>query len=157
MAIIICCSFQTWCYDKKSVILQAMTTLKDIAKCKKTASTNNIPSIATIYNPPPAETNSKFFEKKSLLIGAGHMTLFALSALGFLLPANTVKRVARQNADLLNSGLGRICVFLSQLSLRLFYLNVFPAIIILSHSKMKRTLWRVFKNVFISLQRRQNS
>jgi hypothetical protein len=158
MILVIFCSFHSWCYDNKPAILRAVQALKNIANCKlETVSTNNIPSIATIYNPPPAETNSKFFEKKSLLIGAGHMTLFALSALGFLLPANTVKRNARQNADLLNSGLGRICVFLSQLSLRLFYLNVFPAMIILSHSKMKRTLWRHIKNVFIILQRRQNS
>ncbi len=97
MAIIICCSFQTWCYDKKSVILQAMTTLKDIAKCKKTASTNNIPSIATIYNLQASEINSNFFEKKSLLISAGQTTLFALLTIGFLLPYYIVRRVAKQN------------------------------------------------------------
>jgi hypothetical protein len=147
MAIIICCSFQTWCYDKKSVILQAMKTLKDIAKCKKTASTNNIPSMATIYNLPASETNSKFFEKKSLLIGAGQITLFALLTIAFLLPYYIVRRVAKQNVLLLNSGTGRIWVFLSQISLRFFYLNFFPAMVILSNSKMKRTIWRAIKNV----------
>ena len=63
-----------------------MKALKDIVKCKKTASTNNIPSIITICDPPASETNSNFFEKKSLLIGAGQITLFALLTIGFLLP-----------------------------------------------------------------------
>ena len=74
-----------------------MKTLKDIAKCKKTASTNNIPSIVTIYNPPASETDSNFFLKKSLLISAGQTTLFALLTIGFLLPYYIVRRVAKQN------------------------------------------------------------
>jgi hypothetical protein len=150
LALIIFCSFHSWCYDKKTVFIQTIKTLQNIAKCKKTATTDNISSVITIYNPSAAaaaETNSKFFEKKSLLIGAGHITIFTLSAVGFSLPTYFVRRIARQNVHLLNFGLGRMWVYLTQLSLRFFYLNVFPAMVILSNSKMKKSLWRIIKNV----------
>ena len=111
---------------------------------------NSSPEAPAIYN--PITTNTKIFEKKSLLIGAGHITLFALSALCFLLPAFVVKGVSKRNIQVLNTNQGRIWVYLAQISLRFFYLNVFPSIVILGNSKMKRSLLRDIKECFERLK-----
>ena len=149
LTIIVCCSFQTWCYSHNYNLVKSYKAIKNAVKCKKIETAtlpNSNPETPTIYN--PTSTNTKFVEKKSLLIGAGHITLFALSALCFLLPPFVVKGIAKKNIQILNTNRGRIWVYLTQISLRFFYLNVFPSIVILSNSKMKKSIFRDIKDVF---------
>ncbi len=53
--------------------------------------------------------------------------------------------MAREDESSLNSDLGRAWIFISQITMSFYYLNLFPAWIILSNPKMLKSLKRDFK------------
>ena len=63
----------------------------------------------------------------------------------FILPAVIVNSIARDDERKLNSDVGRIWVFTTHLTVPFFYLNIFPAWIILSNPRMLDSLKRDFK------------
>ena len=66
-------------------------------------------------------------------------------AILFILPAYIVKQIVKEDEQNLNSDLGRIWIFATQLTIPFFYLNIFPAWIILSNPRMFNSLKRDFK------------
>ena len=66
-------------------------------------------------------------------------------AILFILPAYIVKLIVKEDERNLNSDSGRIWVFATHLTIPFFYLNIFPAWIILSNPRMYASLKRDFK------------
>jgi len=66
-------------------------------------------------------------------------------AIIFILPVSIVKRMARDDETNLNSNLGRVWIFITQITIPFYYLNIFPAWIILGNPRMFNSLKRDFK------------
>jgi hypothetical protein len=62
-----------------------------------------------------------------------------------MLPAYVVKLIVKEDEKNLNSESGRIWVFATHLTIPFFYLNIFPAWIVLSNPRMFTSLKRDFK------------
>jgi len=66
-------------------------------------------------------------------------------AIIFVMPASVVKSIAIEGESQINSSYGRLWVYATQLTIPLFYQNVFPASVILANTKMLRSLKRELK------------
>jgi hypothetical protein len=56
--------------------------------------------------------------------------------------------MAREDEKNLNSDLGRVWILITQLTIPLYYLNIFPAWIILGNPRMLNSLKRDFKESY---------
>ena len=86
------------------------------------------------------QEQSKLFD-----LNAGQIIRIIVVALFCSFPAIVMRVFAHRSENNVNSGLGRVWVYINQISFAFLFINVFPAQIILSNSKMLKSLRRDFK------------
>ena len=96
-------------------------------------------------------SNIKFNETKSLMIGTGQTLVMIVFALTCLLPAWKARTIARKDIKDINSGSGRLMVYVGRMAMQGFVNFVIP-FLFLVNSKMRKTLLREAKDQFMETQ-----
>ena len=123
----------TWMY-KRSIKLKFL-----FKKVFQTKSKNKIGNLSAI--PYASETN---FEEQSKLfdLEAGQIITIIIIGTICIYPLVMVKKIANENENNLNSGTGRLLVYVSQMGLVFFFFNVIPAQIIFCNPRMMKSILR---------------
>ena len=89
--------------------------------------------------------NKRFLEHKSLIFGAGQTLVVTGISVAFFLPIAVVRHMARKNLESINSGNGRVWIYIGKVTVPTCYQLVFPLFVILNNDKMRKSLLRDFK------------
>ena len=90
-----------------------------------------------------------FAEKtKTIIIGStGSLAVVALIIV-LILPSALSRLLAIQNANNINRGTGRWCMYLSKINITVMFDCVLPMVLILGSPKMRKSIWREIKSRF---------
>ena len=127
-------SFLTWIDNHKhrlKIIWKTWTHCKSSSSPESPA--NQVPG-------NKLDAQVKFFD-----LAGGKIILIVCIAWICIIPHLIARAFAHFNANNVNSGPGRVSVYVSQISLVFFFFNFFPAVIIVSNPKMMKSLTRDFK------------
>ena len=137
LSLLVFISVLTWTSKR---LKQIKHFLKKVLRYKKP---NKIGSLTVIHldNEYIFDEQSRFFD-----LEAGQIISIIILAAICLYPFLMVVKIANDNENNLNSGVGKILVYVSQISLVILIYNIFPAQIILNNPRMLRTILREFKD-----------
>jgi hypothetical protein len=108
-------------------------------------------TIAIIYNKSADIESNKFdgfLKTKNALIGASGSFAAILLILILLVPSHISKSFAKNNADDINYGQGRVWTYVSRITLPILSYCVLPFVVITVNRKMRKTLVREIKAKF---------
>ena len=148
LALLVVVSIFTW-INKHSKKLEYI--FKNIYPKKKSTQTGNVGDIALVTQ-TSTQGQSKLFD-----LEAGQIIASIIIGTICIYPSVMVKRIVNENENNLNSGAGRVWVYISQICLVFFFFNVFPAQIILSNPRMMKSILREFKGSIIGKRIWKNS
>jgi hypothetical protein len=125
--------FQTWLYSHKDSLII----------CWKAVTRTNLNTTSNLnINKTQGYKNNKFEETKNVIIGSSG-TLFSIVLIFLLLsPAVVAKSFVKDDPNKINSGSGRLWSYTSRISIPILSYCLLPIIIIVSNSKMRKTLKR---------------
>ena len=130
-------SVLTW-ISKRSIKIKKF--MKNMCQYKKA---NTIGHPADIH----FDTEYSFDEQSTNFdLEAGQIIAMIILAAICIYPMLMVVKLANENENNLNSGVGKIMVYVSQISLVIFIYNIFPAQIIFNNPRMLKTILREFKD-----------
>ena len=136
LALLVLVSILTW-INKHAKKLKNI--YRNVCQSKQSNQTGNVGDI-TLGTQTSGQGQSKLFD-----LEAGQIIASIVIGTICLYPSVMVKRIVNENENNLNSGAGRVWVYISQICLVFFFFNVFPAQIILSNPRMMKSILREFK------------
>ena len=135
LSLLVLVSFLTWIDNHKH---RLKVIWKKWKHCKSSSRPES-PANHVLSNKLDAQV--KLFD----LTGGNIISIICI-ALVCSLPHLFARAFAHANENNVNSGPGRVSVYVSQISLVFFFFNFFPAVIIVSNPKMMTSLTRYFKD-----------
>ena len=136
LVLLVFVSILTW-INKHSEKLKYI--YRNVCQSKQSNQAGNVGDIA-LGTQTSTQGQSKLFD-----LEAGQILASIIIGTICLYPSVMVKRIVNENENNLNSGAGRVWVYISQICLVFFFFNVFPAQIILSNPRMMKSILREFK------------
>ena len=137
LSLLVVCSVLTW-LNKRSKKLKHL--FKKVFQFKKGDEMGNLAD--SHFDPETSlEKQSKIFDLEAGQI----ITIIVIAAICFF-PLLKVVTVSNENENYINSGVGKMWVYVSHICLVFLFYNIFPAQIILNNPRMMKSILREFKD-----------
>ena len=118
---------QIWFYSKKELFIRIWKWVKRIGQ-------NPLPNLVT--------ENTKFEEEKCAIIGTGGTLTLSFVIILVYIPAFITRTLLKKDQNSPNTETGRLWIYGSKILLAIMNNVILPIVIILSNSKMRKTLNR---------------